>query len=246
MSRLELKALVAALIFIIIEGVGMFTMYHVFGISYSSDFVARVLIYTQFILVIYVFVVNINIFKNLGFEKLRLNEIKCFLPFAILGMLLIISSIISADWKSDIDYTLLIQTVIMTLFVGIAEEVMFRGIVLKSFLKKGKVKRAVIISAVAFSLLHSVNILAGVNVITIIPQLVLTLIFGLSFGWIAVKIKNIIPLIIFHWIWDMCVISSKIIGSNIIVLSTLAIILQVIVVIHFMKKVKVDGDSEIV
>lgn len=238
MNKKEIKALIIVIVFILLEGIGMCLMFNIFDIKYTSSLIAKVLIYTQFILALFAIYVNKKYFNNCGFEKLNIKEIKWFIPFAVLIIVLLISTIITAKWNENINYILVIKTMIMTLFVGIAEETVFRGIILKTFCKPNNIKRGIIISAIAFSMLHSVNILAGISIITMISQLIMTFLFGLAFACVAIKIRNIIPLIIYHWIWDFCIISSPLIASNIMLITSLGIILEIVIVIVFIKKSK--------
>lgn len=238
MSNTERRGLAFAFIFIGLEGIGMFLMYHVFGVSYASNSIAKVMIYVQLILAAFAMMVNYTYFDNMGFGYVESKNMKWYMPFAIILVSIVVANFMTADWSGRVDYLLLIQTIVMTMFVGIAEEVVFRGFLLNSLLEKGQVKRAIFISAFMFSLLHAVNIFAGLTVLEVVSQLVMTFIFGLAFACIAVKIKNIIPLIIYHWLWDMCVISSNLLGSKILVFTAMAIILEFLVIIAFTKDYK--------
>ncbi len=99
--------------------------------------------------------------------------------------------------------------------VGVSEELMFRGIVvLHGALKDTSVIKSVIISAIVFSLLHSINVLGGNSLQEMIMQLGFTFVMGMFLGLIILKVNSLIPLIIFHWLWDFSLISSNIINSQ--------------------------------
>ncbi|MUG91735.1 hypothetical protein F7734_04265 [Scytonema sp. UIC 10036] len=53
-------------------------------------------------------------------------------------------------------------------------------------------------SAMAFSLLHDVNVFGGVTLPSMCIQLVLTFLFEFLFALLMIKLNNILPLIIFH------------------------------------------------
>ncbi|MFD3156834.1 CPBP family intramembrane glutamic endopeptidase [Haloimpatiens sp. FM7330] len=74
--------------------------------------------------------------------------------------------------------------------------------------------KAIIISAVSFSLLHSVNIFGGNSVSSTIMQIIFTFIMGLCFAPLALKVKNLYPLIIFHWLWDFVLIAGPITSAK--------------------------------
>jgi uncharacterized protein len=52
--------------------------------------------------------------------------------------------------------------------------------------------------AMAFSLLHAVNVFGGVSLLSMCIQLVLTFLFGFLFAPLMIELNNILPLIIFH------------------------------------------------
>lgn len=93
-------------------------------------------------------------------------------------------------------------TGLVTLFVGISEELMFRGIILQSLLKTQTTQRAVLISALTFSSLHAINIIAHHSWVLLLGQLATTFIFGLFAASVTLRLNNLLPMIIFHWLWD--------------------------------------------
>ncbi|MBS9784115.1 CPBP family intramembrane metalloprotease [Candidatus Gracilibacteria bacterium] len=100
-----------------------------------------------------------------------------------------------------------------TFLVGFSEELVYRGVVFSTFLKDNKVK-AILVSAVIFSLLHAVNILAGTDIIVIGAQLFMTFIAGLFFAFVRLKIENIIPIMLYHWAWDFVLIGGEVLKDG--------------------------------
>ena len=95
----------------------------------------------------------------------------------------------------------------ITSIVVIFEEVVFRGIFLTMLLKKYSERKSIILSALAFGLLHSLNFLNGPLteelLISVLNQILYTSIHGLFYGYLFVKIDcNLIPLMIIHYIGD--------------------------------------------
>ncbi|WNZ43761.1 CPBP family intramembrane metalloprotease [Leptolyngbya boryana CZ1] len=74
--------------------------------------------------------------------------------------------------------------------------------VLHAFLTTGRVRWAMLVSAIAFALLHAVNVFGGVPLLAVPIQLLNTFQFGFFFAPLMLKLNNILPLIIFHWLWD--------------------------------------------
>jgi membrane protease YdiL (CAAX protease family) len=85
-----------------------------------------------------------------------------------------------------------------TLLVGLGEETMYRGIVLHAFLTTNRVRFAMLVSAIAFSLLHAVNVFGGVSLLSVPAQLIMTFLLGFFFAPLMLKLNNILPLMIFH------------------------------------------------
>jgi membrane protease YdiL (CAAX protease family) len=90
--------------------------------------------------------------------------------------------------------------------VGIGEELAFRGILLHSFLgegaSRGRVALAMLVSAVGFSLLHSINYFGGQSLPATVEQMGYTFLWGLMFAPLMLRLKSIVPLMIVHWLWD--------------------------------------------
>ena len=104
--------------------------------------------------------------------------------------------------------TFRLELIIGAMLVGIAEETMYRGIILKGLLVEKSIAKAIFISAFWFSILHFLNIIGGQSIGTVTAQLLITFIGGLFFGIIYIKIKKLLPLILLHGLWDYTVISS--------------------------------------
>lgn len=112
-----------------------------------------------------------------------------------------------------------------TLLIGIAEETMFRRILLGTFLRKYPITKSIILSAVVFSLLHALNFLGGQSLNQVAAQLMITFLVGLFFGAMYISTKNIYLLMIYHWLWDYIAFSNILEKIQI-----LAVILPVVIV----------------
>ncbi len=201
-----------AFIYTLIIGVGMYTVYYINGVRYSNPKIVE--IHWPFELVGSIFAIAVVVkffsWKEVGFTKLNLKQALWLIPiFGILvGIWAEMLSIISGDDIKPDQWRLFAMVGFTTLLVGFSEELVYRGIVLSAFLRENKPVAGILVSAITFSLLHSVNILAGLAFSEIITQIVITFLFGLLFGLLRIKIKNIIPLMIFHWLWDFALIGS--------------------------------------
>ena len=239
------KALITFIAYIIIIGTGMYVSYHILGAKYSTPEMFNYFWITEIILSILVVFVTFKYFslEEVGLSK-RVNkkQLLWILPSTLIIVLIIVGEITSITQngldESQIKSLMLIGGT--TILVGFSEELMFRGIILNTALKNyGKLK-AIFISSLAFGLLHTVNVLAGLSFSQMIFQFVLTSIFGLLFALIYIRINNILPLMVFHFLWDFSLISETITGytSNIPMgyLTITGILIEVVLILILLKK----------
>lgn len=210
------KAFITALIYTALIGIGMFTSYHINGVSYESPNMIKTLVWFEIIMTALAFFMAKKYFswQELGFGKFNVKNILWLVPMFIVGTImllyLVFFTIDNADNITNKQWQLFYLVGFTTLLVGISEELVYRGIVFTSFIKENKVK-AVLISSLAFSLLHSVNVLGGLTLSSMLSQMLMTFIAGLFFAFVRMKINNIIPLMLFHWLWDFSLIGRAVI-----------------------------------
>ena len=137
----------------------------------------------------------------------------------------------------------------VTLLVGVAEETMFRRILfirLLGLFKERGFKKTLLISAVCFSLLHAVNLLAGLPGPQVLMQLAVTFVAGLFYVLMFEYTRNIYLLIIMHFLWDYILFSGA--TKQIPVYAVLMGILQaaeiVIMLVLLVKKWRQDAAAE--
>lgn len=121
-------------------------------------------------------------------------------------MLVLLGSHVAAD--SSIWLATLVALFACVL-VGIGEEVTYRGVVLQLGLQRWSVPIAMLVSAVAFSLLHAVNPIGGVTALEAAKQLWLTFLYGLALAPVALLGKTLIPLVTVHALWDFLVLFAS-------------------------------------
>ena len=97
--------------------------------------------------------------------------------------------------------------IVATLLVGIGEEITFRQVLFGALLKRSAqrgqtVVGAVLLSSLAFSALHAVNVLGGESVRKVAIQIALTFLAGILFAVLYLQTKSLLALIVFHWLWD--------------------------------------------
>lgn len=230
-------ALTGAVIYTLLIGLGMFISFHVRGISYDNPKIMNTLGVVEILLTLWTLFLGMRYFsfKEAGFSSIEKKQLWWLLPsFAIIIAMIVAGA--DALSSKDISSEQIQQITIIgiaTFLVGFSEELMYRGIVLNAFLETYSKTKAVVISAVAFSLLHSVNIFGGLAFQFMLMQLVLTFLFGLFSALIFIRIKNLIPLIIFHWLWDFCTISNGVINGESLItkIASVHLLIQFILII---------------
>jgi membrane protease YdiL (CAAX protease family) len=94
---------------------------------------------------------------------------------------------------------------VLAFAVGLDEETWTRGLLLESLRHRGTFQ-AVLLSAVFFGLIHSINIVGGQPVSTTAVQVFVALSFGLALGALRVRTHSIWPCIFVHAAWDFALI----------------------------------------
>ena len=88
-------------------------------------------------------------------------------------------------------------------FPSIFEEAVFRGIVLTVFLGKYSQRNSIIFSALGFGLMHLLNLAGGRELVWVLGQVVWSFILGLFYGYIFVKTRSLLPLMIVHYLGNV-------------------------------------------
>lgn len=87
--------------------------------------------------------------------------------------------------------------ILFTIFVGISEELFFRGIILEILSEKSK-KYSIIISSILFSILHLTNLAGGIEVNYAILQVIFAFIFAIVAAQITILAKSLLPAMVWH------------------------------------------------
>ncbi|HEY9824185.1 MAG TPA: type II CAAX endopeptidase family protein [Stenomitos sp.] len=211
-------AILAAFLYTAIMGIGMFYMKAFMGITYGQPEMMNLFWFVLIILNIinFFWVTRYFSWPMIGFRALDRKQLLWFLPMIVVLIALWVvflsglarASLTAAQWQS---FALVGFT---TLLVGFGEEIMYRGIVLHAFLTTRRVRWAMLVSAIAFSLLHAVNVFGGLPLQAVPIQLLNTFQFGFVFAPLMLKLNSILPLIIFHWLWDFVQIVTPLVGEQ--------------------------------
>lgn len=156
--------------------------------------------------------------SDMGFSKINKKWTIFFLPYLIVITCMIVKFIIevhiNVESISLYTYFILGCTLIGTIMAGFSEEVIFRGILLNCFCTEKKFIRPMIISSIGFSIAHISTVFMGVSIIEAIVRVIQSSLLGFSFVGLAMKMKNILPMVLFHIMWNFIILASHILDIN--------------------------------
>jgi len=99
-----------------------------------------------------------------------------------------------------------IRLVGAVVFVGITEEIVFRGFLLNSLLKKMKMPYAIAIDAVLFTLIHyPIWIYNGFELSDFVRSSVGVVVLSVWFAYSFIKTRNIFVPIALHMVWNLSI-----------------------------------------
>ena len=160
------------------------------------------------VLLLYIKKENLN---HLKFGKLKLSHLS-LLPLLIISASNIIVSLFQGiNIKNNINYFNLITGIILSIGVGILEELLFRGQILDEFLKHQSKFKSIIYSSLIFGSVHLLNISSLSSIIPVLSQVAYSFVLGLILAYVYLKTDNIIIPIVFHSLFN--ILNSIVISS---------------------------------
>jgi len=122
------------------------------------------------------------------------------LPIILMAILLLVYVIFTSQTLDNEKVAMFFATAVA---VGIAEELIFRVAGYRVLLATGSsVKKAILLSALLFSLFHLSNIAAGQGV-EIMGQLGITFMMGVILAYTYYRTESILYVMFIHFIWDL-------------------------------------------
>ncbi len=222
-------------------GVGQFVMRYIGGVEYGNTAMLLWLFPAEFATTLLLVYVTARFFSletaGLGSAKgigRWVENTLVIIPVALAALLLALwFRDLSPHSAAKVDKGVLLIGILTLGLVGISEEWMFRGLILRHFagmkeleaalskvsknlMARGLVKHdwssagskaaGILASAVLFSLFHANNAIGGYPLSAVIYQLVGTLALGVFFGALACWLPSIRPLMAWHFLWDYFII----------------------------------------
>jgi membrane protease YdiL (CAAX protease family) len=100
------------------------------------------------------------------------------------------------------DIHAIIALAFFTIAIGLSEEIYFRGIILSKLRTCFTIKQAAILSSVFFAVVHASQAFSGTGIIMVALTIINALIFGIIASEIVILTKSILPVIIWHTLFD--------------------------------------------
>lgn len=147
-----------------------------------------------------------KIVREVGFKKgSGIKGWIFFYPIAV-----IVFGFIVLIWNGHIQIGSFVFWVLLnTFFVGISEELMFRGIILSSLVQRFSFWRSAIFMSLLFGLVHVLNGFITGEFSMALIQAGMATFSGFLFLAIRVRSNSIITAIIVHWLWDALVFMTS-------------------------------------
>ena len=147
------------------------------------------------------YIIRFKGISKLGFHGAEKGAAKRMLYFV--PLLLIAFSPFAAGINLNGGAAFILANLFLTLGIGMAEEIFFRGIICGLWLKHGTIK-AMIISSVLFGLSHILNIAGGAELFETILQICFALVYGMILALIFAEGRSLLPCVLLHALHDFC------------------------------------------
>lgn len=139
-----------------------------------------------------------NMADKVGLRKpTSVREWFVMVPLLVLPLLIVLK-----DGISSWGFTQNIVLLIAAFGVAINEEILFRGLFLRGFMKWGPWV-AILVPSILFALIHATNVFAGGNVEFAVYQTIWTCAAGVTLSAMRLRNNSIYPVIVFHIILDL-------------------------------------------
>lgn len=133
------------------------------------------------------------------------NQPTDLLYFVVPFVPVVVSLVVGIEMKYSLVLLLLL---IVTLLVGFAEEVIFRGLMLNALKPRGA-WTAAIVTSLLFGLSHSLNVLSGKNLADVVVQILYALAIGFAFAALVLKKGILWPLVLAHFLIDFTAMNGR-------------------------------------
>jgi membrane protease YdiL (CAAX protease family) len=191
------------------------------------------IINTIFSLALIFLIVKLKKVSYYGLTKVKnFKKFLYFIPLILIGSVNLWNGInINNSTKEIVFY------ILTMINIGFIEEIIFRGFLFK-MMAKDNIKRAIIISAVAFGIGHIINLLNGSELIPTLLQICYAISIGYLFVIIFYKSKSLIPCIITHSLVNSLSIFNVENSLSLYISSSFLIVVPFVYAVYINKTIK--------
>ncbi len=136
----------------------------------------------------------------------------------------------------NLDIHTVMALAFFTIAIGLSEEVYFRGIILRKLRTCFTSKQTVILSSVLFATVHASQAFSGAGFIMVALTIINALIFGIVASEIVMLTKSIVPVILWHTLYNFINWIALIQGTIEIVLITIQSVVMIMYAIYLWSK----------
>ena len=167
----------------------------------QSAIVRGTVIWSLVVITLAYYIIRYRGISMLGFRKVKKGTAKRVLYYS--PLLLIAFSPLVAGVDLEEGAAFLFANLFLTLGIGMAEEIFFRGIICNLWLKYGVIK-AMLLSSVLFGMSHILNVADGADLLVTILQICFAIVYGMVFTLIFIEGNSLIPCVLLHALHDFC------------------------------------------
>lgn len=131
-----------------------------------------------------------------GVRPLSIDDVDGTLLY--LPLVAIVGLQLTRGLRGDLDLTTVLLVVVLMACVGLLEELIFRGLLLRAIQRSSTLTRAVVISGVTFGVGHVVNLARGMAPTDQAIQVGFGVVIGIVLALLFVVTGTIMPLVVFH------------------------------------------------
>jgi membrane protease YdiL (CAAX protease family) len=148
---------------------------------------------------------------NIGFAKSRWSGAIWLLP-SIAVMVAMLFSLLPFMGQITAEPKVTILLLVVPALIGLTEEIMFRGVLLRAAMARFPVFNAMLLSATLFALMHGIIGIGGQPGLITIQQMAFAFLVGIFLAPIAIAAGTLWVVIIWHAVWDMLVYASQMVS----------------------------------
>lgn len=194
-----------AILTLLISVIGSSILYSKYGINLLAQ-----IIFALLVLIVMLIFKNSYVFtekKEKFFKSVFLG-----IPILVITAINLCGNLLTIE---GVSLGNLINLILLTLFIGIAEEFLCRGWIQNEFMErfsdsKKHIILSIVLSSLIFGLMHITNIFSGQTIYETIIQIAQATAAGVLFGSIYYKTKNIWAVIFLHSMYDFAIMLGDI------------------------------------